>query len=460
MPLSALISDPDAEWVAKLKSHLVLNELVVHVAENGKESQLSISKNKFDVSIMDMDLKDHSCLEVLRFIKLRAPSVRILLTIKSRQLLKQLDITEDDLKRLGADEVMIKPVMPEKLLQLIQKEYKLESWKDIKETTDKKEAVEVSASDEEFTSVKIGDYFSGKTTIFDHYVRLGKNHYIKILHKGECFDPSRLKKYEESKLEHLYFKTSDRLTYINYSNEILQRIVGKNVAPIEKKVGYTKTVVEKYIQEVYTTGFKPGLVDEGKKICENIYNIVQKEQDLHKILKSYEDYDPPAFAHLFLVSFFSVITCKNLDWAGSRTTEVVALASLFHDIGFLKLPPGLREKPVNTMSKKEIELYHSHPQLGAEMLSKFPSIPVAATQIVYQHHEYVNAEGFPNNLNGTKIYPLAKIVGLCDAFAEFLIENKLSPLEGLKQFASYRSNITKFDPAIFKALVLGFVKEK
>lgn len=460
MSLAILISDPELQWAEKLKKYFFEKAFTVDSASNGKDSQLLIYKNKYQIVILDMDVVNHSSLELLRYIKLNAPEIKVILTMNNLLKIKQMEITENDLKRLGASEVLVKPLTPEKIFKTIEGEYRINSWEDIKSSDEEKAAEEVKAKDDEFTRIKFENFFSGSTTIYDHYIRLGKNSFVKILHQGESFDSSRLKKYSATNLEYLYFKTSDRAVYINFTHKLLSKVIGDNTTSIEKKVKTTQSVVEKYLEQVNSSGLMPSLIEEGKAICENMYNMIQKEAELYHYMKSFEEYDPPAYAHLFLVSFYSIVTCKHLEWATARTTGIVGMGALLHDIGMLKLPPTLRHKEVSQMNEKELELYRTHPRLGADMLQKYPGLSDPIKQIVYQHHEYSNGEGFPNKLNGLKIYPPAKIVSLNNEFVELLMREKVPPLKGIKIFIQDRQLFNRYDPLILKALVTGFVKEK
>jgi HD-GYP domain-containing protein (c-di-GMP phosphodiesterase class II) len=76
--------------------------------------------------------------------------------------------------------------------------------------------------------------------------------------------------------------------------------------------------------------------------------------------------------------------------------------------------------------------------------------------IVYQHHEYNDGSGFPSGLTGNKIFPLAKIVALADGLTDFLKENNLSALEGLKEFLSDRQTLMRYEPELVRNLIKGF----
>jgi HD-GYP domain-containing protein (c-di-GMP phosphodiesterase class II) len=461
MALSILVSETEDVWASQIKLFLEKNSYVVDIAHDGKDCQLKIYNNKYLAIVLDLDTKNHSGLEVLRYIRLNAPSVKVILSLKTKKRLEDLELDKDNLRKLGASDILIRPYPIEMLLESIEGASQFESWKKIKASGHQKGAENIESDDSEFTRIKIQDFYSGNTTVFDYYIRLSKNKYVKILHQGDFFEESRIKKYADEKdIEHLYFKTNERASYINFINQVLEKMLVSKEKNAEKKIRTTKNLAEKYIEEIYTVGLKPQLLEEGKKICQNMYNLIQSDPDLSDFMAMYEERDPTANAHLFLVSFFATIIAKNLEWSSQRTIELVAFASLLHDIGMLKLPQDIRESEVDQLNPEQFEKYKEHPKMGSEMLQQYPLVSESVRQIVYQHHEYVNGEGFPNGLTGIKTYPLAKIVALANEFANCLTKKRIPPLQVLKEFISDRQKIMKFDPLAVKALVQGFIREK
>lgn len=462
MSQSILLSDPDKDWMKKTKDFLDRHQYDVDISHSGKDCQLNIYKNKYIGIILDIDVKNHSGLEVLKYIRFKAPYVKVILTISNRKRLEELGLTKDELRKLGASDILVKPYSLDALKKSLEGENQFEAWKNVKASIKQHDEEPVSgAHDAEFTRIKIGDFFSGNTTIFDYYVRLGKDKYVKILHKGDFFESARLKKYEtEKKVEHLYFKTKERSMYINFINKILGKIAVSSKVSTEKKVGLVKNLTTHYVEEIYTSGLKPQLISEGRDVCQHIHDIIRKEPKLNDILNQYGDYDPSAFSHVFLVSFFSTVICQNLDWAWKKTTMTVAFGALLHDIGMLKMPQSIRDCRVKSMTPDQLELYQQHPFFGMEMLQKYsPLITEQIKQIVYQHHEMINGEGFPNGLTGIRIYPPAKVVALANEFAHILTDNRLTPLAGLKKLISDRGRLQRFDPMVIKSLVFGFMEK-
>lgn len=460
--MKILISDPDSTWANQVFNKLGQHSMSPQICENGKDCQLKAYKDDVDAVILDLATSQNTALEVLKYLKLNYPRVKIVFTVANHKKLADLGLDKDGLKHLGVSEVLIKPYSLDVLLKSIENDPGLASWKSAigTETVSAGEEKEINARDEEFTHVKISEFCSGNHAIFDHYIRLSAGKFLKILHKGEKLDRERLRHYvEDKKVEFLYFKTKDRGTYVNFINEVLQKAINSGHST-GNEVKLVRSAAEKYVDEVYTAGLKPQLIEEGIKMCHNIYQLIQKDARLTDTLAQYIEYDPPVQTHLFLTSFFSTLICKSLDWTTIRTVEIIAMASLLHDIGKLKFPPVLRQIAPAAMNEEQRKIYQQHPLWGVQLLEKSPLISEAIKQTVYQHHETIDGEGFPNRLSGNRIYPMAKIVGLANWYSNILINNKISPLEGLRKMLEDETFAQKYEPQIVKALFMGFAKEK
>lgn len=457
--MKVLISDPDLKYAEKIKALFQVNKIDADVTLSGKDCQLDVYRGGVDCLILDLDTENFPGLMVLKYMRLNHPMIKVILTVESKKRMENLGLSSDDLKKLGAANILIKPYSNETLLKYIQGE-QYDSWRQVKVTDAPVEEESVLiAKDEEFTRVKIETCQGGNVTIFDHFIRLGKGRFVKVLRKGDSFDINRIQKYiAEGKVEYLYFRTKDRTTYINFMNDLAKRMLdSRSTVSTSVIVGKLKSSTELYIEEIYTVGIKPQLLEEGKKICQNMYSLVQKDNNLAKYVREIQASGKDT-SHLFLVSFFSTIISKNLDWTSERTAETIAMGGLLHDIGKLKLPPALRPLEEHQVSKDQLALFRQHPLLGLEMLEKSSVVNEQVKQVVYQHHEMVNGTGYPNALTGAKIYPLAKIVSLADHFVNLITQDSLTPIDGLRKFIPNKEETARFDAMAIKSLVIGLTK--
>jgi putative nucleotidyltransferase with HDIG domain len=101
----------------------------------------------------------------------------------------------------------------------------------------------------------------------------------------------------------------------------------------------------------------------------------------------------------------------ELDKSERRNLEI---AGLLHDVGKLKVEPGILQKPAR-LSESEYEAIKEHPEAGANILKDIENAEAIA-EAVRHHHEWWDGTGYPDGLVGEDIPPLARVLALADAF--------------------------------------------
>lgn len=452
--MTTLIISPDITWTSRAQQAFIVQGLPCDVAYNGKDAQLMSYHKKYSYFVLDIETQNHPAIDVCKYLRKTCPLGKLLVTISSNKKLEEMLLDEKKLLKMGVNKVLFQPE-PETIVSAIQDIGQIRKWKNVQETgkpqeLDKDEEI----IDAEFSRIKITELFGDSLAVFDYYIRLSSNRFVKIIHKGEKASQEQLSKYESSGTHFLFFLKKDRSTFISYQNDLARELIktsGQNDGA--KVIQAMKSTTDKYFEEIFTMGIQPNLIEEGKSICQNMFDVAKKDQGLSKFINDLEQFNPAALSHAFLVSFFSMLICKDLDWVGKKSVETLALGALFHDIGILQLPPEIREMDPSLMTPDQLTLYKTHPSLGAEALRNIPGLNVGVIQIVLQHHEKINGNGYPEGISGHKIYPLAKVVSLADGFSYFLKEKGLSPIEGLKVFLRYQDNLVAYDPMLMKNLI-------
>ncbi|OUR96765.1 hypothetical protein A9Q84_10515 [Halobacteriovorax marinus] len=459
MALKVLLVDPNEEWLQSASKFLIEQFYEIKKVNNGKDAQLALYNDKFFAVILNFDTKNHSGMQVLKFIRTNHPSQRVVMVLEGQEILDKGRTSEEKLKKMGATEIAVKPFEIEHLKDLLEGHQSLgDVMSNIKRREGQSDEVEVDTPDEEFTKVRIDDFYSAKAVLFDVYIQLRSNRYIKILHSGDTFSKERIDKYKNEKnVENLYFHNSDRRKFVQYHNQLAAKLIASKQIPASVKVKMVKNVADKYIQEAFHQGMKPQVVEQGKEVCANIFNLVEKEKDLYKVLKSYEELDPSAFTHAFLVSLFSTAIIKQFDWQSRTTIEATAMACLFHDIGKVKLPKELLNKQVKDMNDEELELYKTHPELGVEIIEGNRLINNSVKQIILQHHEAFDGTGFPYGKRGSKILTLANIVCLADDFVHIMVDDKLDPPAALRKMLMNQEQVSRYNSMIVENFIKVFV---
>jgi diguanylate cyclase (GGDEF)-like protein/putative nucleotidyltransferase with HDIG domain len=143
----------------------------------------------------------------------------------------------------------------------------------------------------------------------------------------------------------------------------------------------------------------------------------EKEESRIEVLRMLvallERRDPELSAHSHRVSALAIRLARALAW--SRTDIYLAgLAGLLHDLGKVALPDALLFKE-EVLDQREYTHVKQHPVIGAEILGTMRDMRAVAT-IVRSHHEHMDGSGYPDQLVGQSIPPVARLLAVVDAY--------------------------------------------
>lgn len=97
-----------------------------------------------------------------------------------------------------------------------------------------------------------------------------------------------------------------------------------------------------------------------------------------------------------------------------QQVQATFIAGLFHDVGFLYLPPELREK-TQGFSAAEWKALQAHPLIAKRFLDMVPGLPADIGQAIVDHHERIDGTGYPRHLFGDKISIVSQIIAATDS---------------------------------------------
>ena len=451
--------DPDESWSAQAKKYFLEASYEVTDVCSGREAQLAIYNENFFAIIMNYATENHSCMQVLKFIKTNSTNQRVIIIGNDQKILDEQEVTEEKLQKIGVANLCVKPFDMNQLREVLEGHLSLT---DIMANVTKKDGVseelEVGLTDDCFSKIKIEEFYSSQAVLFDIYIKLTTDKYLKILHTGDTFSKERLDKYKnEKKVDVLYFHNSDRKKFIQYNNFLSKKIIANENVPAYNKVNILKNVTEKFIEEAYTVGIKPLIIDQGKEVCETIFQLIQSQGELYSVLKTFQNFDPTAYSHSFLVTLYSTAIIKQFEWQSKATIETTAMACMFHDIGKTQLPKEFLEMSPKNMSPDQLEQYKKHPELGYALIENNRALNNSVKQIILQHHEAYDGTGFPFQKKGQKILTLSNIVCLADDFVHMMIDEKIQPTEALKLILSDSKGIKRYNSILIEKFIRVFV---
>ena len=119
-------------------------------------------------------------------------------------------------------------------------------------------------------------------------------------------------------------------------------------------------------------------------------------------------------SHVFHVAILAMILGKAMALS-EQELIYLGLGALFHDLGKSKVPKQiLNNRP--EVSSAENNYYKMHVRYAMDKISHIEGFPESVTEIVSQHHEFLDGSGYPKKLKGKQINQLTQIVSIANEY--------------------------------------------
>jgi diguanylate cyclase (GGDEF)-like protein len=174
---------------------------------------------------------------------------------------------------------------------------------------------------------------------------------------------------------------------------------------------------------------------------------------IETIVDSLLDRDPYTRVHLFHVNSMAKHWAEyNLDLGHTALSNILQ-ASLLHDVGKLLVSDRILVKP-SSLSPVEYRAIQRHAEFGKNILAQYRQFAEVA-EIVGQHHERFDGLGYPNEMHGENIHPLARAISILDAYSAMVMDRPyhrgITEAEALEEIE--RCSGSQFDPFYVRRFV-------
>lgn len=117
------------------------------------------------------------------------------------------------------------------------------------------------------------------------------------------------------------------------------------------------------------------------------------------------------YRHSGHVAYISISLAQKFNMNSVESTEV-GIGGYLHDIGKLKIPTEILNKP-SRLNADEWNIMMQHPRLGKEILNEH-NFSQVVNDIVIGHHKKIDGSGYPSEAGNPSLY--TQIVTVADIF--------------------------------------------
>ena len=195
-------------------------------------------------------------------------------------------------------------------------------------------------------------------------------------------------------------------------------------------------------------------VDGCKGVAHKIVDQILHNRTLSLDLTDLRSFDGYTYAHSVNVAVLSCIIGFGLKMKESDLEQLV-MAGLLHDLGKLRIPPEILNKP-GRLTSDEYEIMKTHARLSYEIISQRWDISAYVKVAVLYHHENVDGSGYPDGIDGSQMTIFTKILHVADVYdalvAKRPYKNPYSPYDACEYLMG--AGGVMFDPKVVEALLL------
>lgn len=163
------------------------------------------------------------------------------------------------------------------------------------------------------------------------------------------------------------------------------------------------------------------------KLVEEVTSKIE-EIDYLGQLRVFDEY---TYSHNVNVSALSVALGVKIGLKEKQVKDL-ALATLLHDIGKMKIPKEVLNKP-GRLTDKEFEIMKLHAALGYKIIKDELKLPFDISRVALEHQERFSGTGYPKKLKGDEIGLYSQICSIADVYDAISSKRVYKPAKTSKE---------------------------
>jgi putative nucleotidyltransferase with HDIG domain len=254
-------------------------------------------------------------------------------------------------------------------------------------------------------------------------------------------------------MEDLYIHEEDICLYFEHATNSLRDYVINSDASPEKKMAMVYDLSRDVTQQFFDANSSPEILRGSDQVVDLMGNCLESnELGFHGLSKIMEK-DYYTYTHSINVGLLCMSFALKLGMPSDEVHEL-GLGGMLHDVGKSKIPKEIINKK-GALTEDEFEMIIKHTESGEDVLIELGCYGEKVIQMVGQHHEKYDGEGYHRGLAGEDISLFARICKLTDVYDALTTrrsyKKSLKTLEALTIMKTQMGN--EFDPKLLGSFI-------
>lgn len=267
----------------------------------------------------------------------------------------------------------------------------------------------------------------------DVYIHV-HSQFVMYKRAGQEFTQQDKQQLQSTNTQVLYLFIESEEEMRRFFEDNLESIIeNQNISTKEKSEVLYKCALG-IAHDIFEKPFKRETVDRSKIVVDQTLSLLNQDSDAFVQMIALSGHDYYTYTHSVNVMTFAVTLLSNMGFRDPKFLKEAGMGALLHDIGKSKVPLKILNKP-GKLTEDEWNVMKQHPQMGAEIVAS-ARLPERGVNVIVQHHERINGQGYPHGLVGENIPIASQAVSLADVYDAMTTnrsyQSARTPFEALK----------------------------
>lgn len=304
------------------------------------------------------------------------------------------------------------------------------------------------ATGEKYFKMRLQSLHPERPATFDVHVLIN-NHFVLYLRAGTPLSAKKQEQLVEKNSEVFYVREEERDAYKSYVHD---QIMDESLSKAQRALILKESSLS-LVEELYENPKVDEALEESKIVVGNFIDFIGSDDgEAIANLIGLSSHDFYTYNHSLDVSVYALGLAQKIGFTSREDLMDMGRGALFHDIGKRHVPVEIITKK-GGLSEEEWSMMKKHPLFGLQILNKFQNISDAIKACVFEHHENHQGNGYPQQLKGEEIHPMAGIVALTDTYDALTTKRSYNvPMQPHDALAFMRDKLAgRFSPDMLKA---------
>jgi HD-GYP domain-containing protein (c-di-GMP phosphodiesterase class II) len=297
---------------------------------------------------------------------------------------------------------------------------------------------------QKFFKIRVNTILPTCPTTFDVFIQLN-GRYVHYLRAGETLAKEKIESL--GKADIFYIPEEQRPLYKRY---VFDRM---NEPGLDSslKASILRDSSLTLAEEIFEQPDVQAALNDSRELITNFIEFMENEPDGMAQLISLSSHDFYTYNHSLDVGIYSLGLGSVAGYSKEDLLEL-GRGALFHDIGKRNVAVEIICKN-GSLDEVEWAQMQKHPQFGLKILTDH-DCSEAMKACCFEHHESFLGNGYPQQLSGPEIHPMARIVAITDTFDALTTKRSynqpMTPSDAVEFMTTKLAN--RYDPELLKAM--------